>query len=122
MPMSRARCEWFRSIDVRRWQREGLLTPPGKVFICEWTCDGESSGSISVFVRDGSITLGYRLGRDDHRSSSRCISVGRGLNSGGAGRGSSARAVIGEWLSSISVASVGLAGYVAAWPIVLSWS
>jgi hypothetical protein len=34
-----------------------LLTPPGKVLTCQWTCDGESSGSISVVVRDGSITL-----------------------------------------------------------------
>jgi hypothetical protein len=38
-----------------------LLTPPDKNFTCEWTCNGESSGSISVFVRDGCVTLGYRL-------------------------------------------------------------
>jgi hypothetical protein len=61
--MARARCEWYKSIDVRDWHRQGLLTPPGKAFVCNWTCDGESSGSISAVVRDGSVTLGYlRLG------------------------------------------------------------
>jgi hypothetical protein len=61
--MGRARCEWYKSIDVRDWHRQGVLTPPGKVFVCNWTSNGKPSGSISVFVRDGSVTLGYRLGQ-----------------------------------------------------------
>jgi hypothetical protein len=61
--MGRARCESCKSIDVRRWQRQGLLSP-GTFFSQTWTCDGESSGSVSVVVRDGSVTLGYRLGQN----------------------------------------------------------
>jgi hypothetical protein len=60
--MGRARCEWYKSIDVRRWQRQGLLSP-STFFSQTWTRDGEPSGSISVFVRDGSLALGYRLGQ-----------------------------------------------------------
>jgi hypothetical protein len=60
--MGCARCEWYKSIDVRPWQRQGLLSP-GTFFSQSWTCDGQSSGSIGVFVRDGSVTLGYRLGQ-----------------------------------------------------------
>jgi hypothetical protein len=119
--VSRARSESYKSIDVRRWQRQGLLTPPGKVFTCEWTCDGESSCSISVVVRDGSITLGYRLGQNGQPIEQPVYFSWTRPNFGGAGRGSSARAVSGGWLSSTSVASVGLAGYVATWPIGLSW-
>jgi hypothetical protein len=37
------------------------LLSPGTFFSQSWTCDGESSGSISVVVRDASITLGYRV-------------------------------------------------------------
>jgi tetratricopeptide (TPR) repeat protein len=57
-----------------------------------------------------------------NRSSSPCISAGRALSSAGAGHGSSARAVLAGLLSSTSAARVGLAGYVATWPIGLSWS
>jgi hypothetical protein len=60
--MGRARCKWFKSIDVRDWHRQGLFTLPGKVFACNWTCDGKPSGSISVFVRDGSATLALSAG------------------------------------------------------------
>jgi hypothetical protein len=51
-------------IDVRRWQREGLLSPPGTFFAQTWMRDGQPSGNIGVFVRDGSVTLGYRLGQN----------------------------------------------------------
>jgi hypothetical protein len=60
--MGRARCESYKSIDVRRWQRQGLLSP-GTFFSQTWTRDGEPSGNIGVLVKDGSITLGYRLGQ-----------------------------------------------------------
>jgi hypothetical protein len=60
--MGRARCESYKSIDVRRWQRQGLLSP-GTFFSQTWTRDGEPSGKIGVLVKDGSVTLGYRLGQ-----------------------------------------------------------
>ena len=60
--MGRARCDWCKSIDVRRWQRRGLLSP-GTFFSQTWTRDGEPSGNIGVLVKDGSVTLGYRLGQ-----------------------------------------------------------
>jgi hypothetical protein len=69
--MGRARCEWYKSIDIREWKREGLLSAPGKLFSIEWTYDGKPSDSISVLVgeRDadlgiiGAVTLGYRVGQ-----------------------------------------------------------
>jgi hypothetical protein len=61
--MGRARCESYKSIDVRRWQRQGLLSP-GTFFSQTWTRDGEPSGNIGVLVKDGSVTLGYRLGQN----------------------------------------------------------
>jgi hypothetical protein len=54
--MGRARCEWHKSIDVRDWQRQGLLTP-GTFFSQTWTSDDEPSCNIGVFVRDGRVTL-----------------------------------------------------------------
>jgi hypothetical protein len=36
-----------RSIDVRRWHREGQLLP-GQHFSCSWTYGGKPSGSVSV--------------------------------------------------------------------------
>jgi hypothetical protein len=45
--MGRARCESYKSIDVRRWQRQGLLSP-GTFFSQTWTRDGEPSGNIGV--------------------------------------------------------------------------
>jgi hypothetical protein len=59
----------------RHWQREGLLTPPGKVFTCEWTCDGESSGSISVVVRDVASRWAIGWARAVNRSSSPLASI-----------------------------------------------
>jgi hypothetical protein len=119
--MGCARCEWYKSIDVRPWQRQGLLSP-GTFFSQSWTCDGQSSGSIGVFVRDGSVTWAIDWARAVNRSSSPCISAGRAQSLVGAGHGSSARAVFSRLLSSTSVASVGLAGFAAIWPINRSWS
>ena len=36
-----------KSIDVRRWHREGRLRA-GQQFPWTWTCDGEPSGTIKV--------------------------------------------------------------------------
>lgn len=53
----------FRRIDVRRWQRDRLLTP-GHAFNWQWSSrDGEVVASIGVRVETGRVVLSYR-----HRS------------------------------------------------------
>ena len=52
-----------RSIDIRRWQREGLLMP-GHWFGWQWTRDGETVASIGVCVEAGRVILNYRYRRD----------------------------------------------------------
>ena len=54
----------YRAIDVRRWQREGLLTP-GRVFGSQWSRNGEVVASIQVHVETDRVCLIYR-----HRSAS----------------------------------------------------
>jgi hypothetical protein len=51
------------AIDVRRWQRDGLLTP-GKRFESSWTRNGRDNGAISVIVNTDSVSLIYRHGGD----------------------------------------------------------
>lgn len=53
----------YRALDVRRWQRDGLLTP-GRAFGWQWSRDGEVVASIQVRVETGRVYLIYR-----HRSS-----------------------------------------------------
>lgn len=52
----------YRSIDVRRWHREGLLSP-FQSFRCYWTRNGEEVASINVRTEQGRLFLSYR-----HRS------------------------------------------------------
>lgn len=52
----------YRAIDVRRWQRDGLLTP-GHTFGWEWSCNGEVIASIQARAESGCVQLLYR-----HRS------------------------------------------------------
>ncbi len=52
----------YRSIDVRHWQRDGLLTP-GQAFGWNWSRDGESIASIQVRTEPNRVFLMYR-----HRS------------------------------------------------------
>lgn len=54
----------YRAIDVRRWQRDGLLTP-GHVFGWQWSRNGEVVASIQVRVETDYLYLIYR-----HRSGS----------------------------------------------------
>lgn len=51
-----------RSIDVRRWKRDGLLTPH-QSFGWQWSRDGEVVASIRVRAEPGRVVLTYR-----HRS------------------------------------------------------
>jgi hypothetical protein len=56
--------ESHHSIDVRRWRREGLLTP-GRSFVTNWTVGGETTGSINVRSEVGRMVLSYRIRQYD---------------------------------------------------------
>lgn len=49
----------FRSIDVRRWAREGFLTP-GRRFSWQWSIEGKKVASIDVLAEHGCVRLIYR--------------------------------------------------------------
>jgi hypothetical protein len=49
----------YRSLDVRRWQRDGLLMP-GRWFGWQWRRDGETVASIQVLAETDRVTLSYR--------------------------------------------------------------
>lgn len=53
----------FRSIDVRRWQRDGFLRP-GYAFGWQWTTEGKVSASIQVRVESSQVRLIYRHRRN----------------------------------------------------------
>jgi hypothetical protein len=52
--------EGCRSLDVRRWARDGLLQP-GRWFSWQWTRDGENQASISVQALQDAVELIYTL-------------------------------------------------------------
>jgi hypothetical protein len=62
LPGSKDTAEDYRSIDVRRWKRDGLLVP-GDPFRWQWSRDGEVVASIDVKAEPGRVILTYR-----HRS------------------------------------------------------
>ena len=49
----------YLRLDVRRWQREGLLTP-GASFTTAWTRNGGRTASIHVRVESGRVILCYQ--------------------------------------------------------------
>jgi hypothetical protein len=57
---ARTSCESCRSIDIRRWRREGLLSAGH--FTCSWRySSGERSGSINVSTERDAVLLTYRI-------------------------------------------------------------
>jgi hypothetical protein len=52
----------YRTLDVRRWAREGVLKP-GYRGGWQWTCDGETVASIQMRAEQDRVILRYR-----HRS------------------------------------------------------
>jgi hypothetical protein len=52
----RLTCEQCRSIDVRRWRREGRLRPD-RLFSVEWTLGGAPSAKLFVRTEAHSLTL-----------------------------------------------------------------
>jgi len=55
------RAEDCRSLDVRRWQREGFLDP-GRFFGWAWHREGREVSSISAAVLRGAVKLSYSIG------------------------------------------------------------
>lgn len=49
----------YRALDVRRWQRDGLLSP-GRAFGWQWTRNGETVASIQVRTEAERVILSYR--------------------------------------------------------------
>ncbi|NOD31849.1 MULTISPECIES: hypothetical protein [Ruegeria] len=49
----------YRSIDARRWAREGFLTP-GRRFSWQWSIEGKKVASIDVLAEHGCVRLIYR--------------------------------------------------------------
>lgn len=47
------------NIDVRRWRKDGWLTP-GKQFAAEWSRNGKELGSVEVESYSGCVELSYR--------------------------------------------------------------
>jgi len=56
--------EDYRQIDIRRWQREGLLKP-GNGFDTTWSRNGEKIAAISVKVETGRLRLIYNFRKSD---------------------------------------------------------
>ncbi len=61
-PGTRDTTSEYRSIDVRRWQKDGLLTS-NQSFGWQWSRDGETVASIQVHPKPNQVLLYYR-----HRS------------------------------------------------------
>ena len=53
-------CELYKSIDVRRWRREGRLRA-GQQFSWSWTSGGEPSGTVNVRTEVDAVVLIYRV-------------------------------------------------------------
>jgi len=49
----------YRGLDVRRWQRDGFLTP-GRAFSWQWTRNGEVTATIQVRSESDRVILSYR--------------------------------------------------------------
>jgi hypothetical protein len=56
----------YQPIDVRRWQRAGLLLP-NQAFNWQWTFNNKTFASISVRTEPGHIILTYRQRGNDNK-------------------------------------------------------
>lgn len=54
----------YKSIDVRKWQRKGLLIP-GQSFSWQWFYNGELCASIGVHTAEDHVMLSYRHRRNE---------------------------------------------------------
>jgi hypothetical protein len=60
----RAICESCRSIDARRWHRDGLLRHASQRFTWSWTRHGEPLGSIDVRTEADAVVLTFKGGSE----------------------------------------------------------
>jgi hypothetical protein len=62
-PAWKAKAEHCRSIDARRWKREGILLSPGRLGGWGWTDPetGKQTASIGYTVGVGAVTLDYSV-------------------------------------------------------------
>jgi len=74
-PAMHVKAEHCRRIDVRRWNREGLLAA-GRTGIWQWTCGetGERLASIGYRSDGGTVTLNYSA---DGEAREQSIGLGR---------------------------------------------
>jgi hypothetical protein len=56
--------EDYRSIDIRRWQRDGYLVP-GRYIDWQWSRNGEKIAAINVKVETGQLRLIYNFRRNN---------------------------------------------------------
>lgn len=56
--------EDYRSIDIRRWQRDGLMSP-GRYLDWQWYADGKHVASIGVRVGNDELRLIYKYQRNN---------------------------------------------------------
>ena len=61
---ARAACESHKTIDVRRWHRDGRLAA-GQSFTNSWTFGGKPAGTINVTTQADVVTLTYSTRRGD---------------------------------------------------------
>lgn len=54
----------YRSIDIRRWQRDGEIVP-GNYLNWNWTVNGKSVASIGVKVETGQVRLIYKYQKNE---------------------------------------------------------
>jgi hypothetical protein len=100
----------YRTLDVRRWVREGVLRP-GYWGGWQWTRDGETVASIQMRAEQDRVILIYRHRsgdgewKDEHYMT--CASCARHATSAVRALGSSARRSVagGAWRSSTAAPS-----------------
>jgi len=56
---SKSTTDDYHMIDIRHWQRLGLLAP-GHAFTCRWGRNGKTTASIQVRTETDQVTLTYR--------------------------------------------------------------
>jgi len=99
----------YRTLDVRRWAREGVLRP-GYWGGWQWTRNGETVASIQMRAEQDRVILIYRHRSDDGEWKDEhypCVSCARRATSAVRAPGSFARpsAAGGGWRSSTAAAS-----------------
>lgn len=80
----KAKTSDYRFVDIRRWQRDGMLVRPS--FTWSWFRHGERIASIAAMVTKSVITLQYRIKRNGEWHDVDCkVRLGTtGCNLGGA--------------------------------------